>query len=126
MDCIEDLGVLVNCLFSPSPRIGEGATKARWMLAFQRLSSPFLLSYSSMVHPQLETSVKAWAPALNHDIAELEKVQKLVTRYVPGLRHLSYSEWLDHLKPISLRCRRLRGDVNNTFKILKEVVAIDP
>lgn len=79
-----------------------------------------------MVHPQLETSVKAWAPVLNHDIAELEKVQKLVTRCVPGLRHLSYSEWLDHLKPISLRCRRLRGDVNNTFKILKEVVAIDP
>lgn len=43
-----------------------------------------------------------------------------------SIRQLSYPDNLDCLKFFSLRKRRLRGDLIDTFTILQDVVSCDP
>ena len=52
-------------------------------------------------------------------IRDLEKVQKRATKKVPGFKNMPYSQRLKKLKLPTLVYRRLRGDMIDTFKILK-------
>ena len=52
-------------------------------------------------------------------IDALESVQRRATRYVPSLKGLSYQERLCKLKLPTLVYRRVRGDMIETFKIIK-------
>lgn len=79
-----------------------------------------------MVRLHLECWMHVWAPARIHDMAKLVKVQVLATECVPGMRHLSYPEWLDHTKLFSLRRRRLCRDLSEAFKKLRGFGADDP
>ena len=47
------------------------------------------------------------------------------TRLIPGMSGLSYEERLDRLGLYSLEFRRLRGDLIETYKILKELDKLD-
>lgn len=129
---VKDLGILIDSSLSPTAQIDAAVTKSRGMLAFikrtfKRLTPQlFIPLYSAMVRPHLEYCVQAWAPHLIRDIAKLEKVQEIATRCVPALRHLSYPERLNSLKLFSLRRRRLRGDLIETFKILRGFISVDP
>jgi len=51
------------------------------------------------------------------DIETLGKVQKKATKILPKLRHLKYSALLKKYLP-TLRCRWIRGDMIETYKIL--------
>ncbi len=55
------------------------------------------------------------------DIEEIEKVQRRATKLVHGLQNLEYEERLRRLDLPSLSFRRLRGDMIETFKIMKEI-----
>ena len=48
----------------------------------------------------------------------LEGIQKRATKMIPSLRKLSYEEILKRLGMFSLRCRRLRGDMIEVFKMI--------
>ena len=52
------------------------------------------------------------------DIDSLEKVQRRATKLVTSLAKLTYEQRLRHLRLHSLYCRRQRGDLFETFKIL--------
>ena len=50
----------------------------------------------------------------------LEKVQRLATKMVHGLHHLSYEQRLRHLELTTLKERRIRGDLIETLKLWLE------
>ncbi len=78
------------------------------------------------MRPHLQFAKEATIPTLRADINQLEKVQRLATRLVRGLRHMPYEERLRQLNLFSLKCRRLRADLILAFKIFKGEVDLNP
>ena len=67
--------------------------------------------YKAIVRPHLVGlhCIHAWIPYLRKDIAMLEKIQSRATKFIPGLRDLSYDEILKECGLTTLETRRLRG-----------------
>ena len=65
--------------------------------------------------------MQAWSPYLAKDIECLERIQRRVTKMVRGLNNMNYQERLKAVRLQSLQQRRRKGDLIETFKILKGV-----
>ncbi len=110
-------------MFSPSAQGTEAANKARrlsFMIrrSFQGLSkSAFIPLYGALMRPHLEYGMPACSPYLVAGINHLERIQRLATRLVTGMRHLPYEERLQR--------QRLRANLITAFKILKGHLDID-
>ena len=85
-------------------------------LNFQSL--PFLCKTYVRPHP-LEYCVPVWSPSLKKDLDELEKVQHRSTKLIKEISKLPYEDRLKTLHLPSLYVRRFRGDLIETYKILK-------
>lgn len=120
----KDLGVTLTSSFTPSEQCTMAATKARralYVLASavtSRKPEIWIPLYCAFVRPHLEYCVQAWAPYLKKDIRVMEKVQRLATRWVDGLKGQPYKERLKRLGLFSLERRRLRGDLIEVYKII--------
>ena len=73
----------------------------------------------------IEYCIQAWNPYYAKDIDLLEKVQHRATKLLPQLANLPYQERIQNLNIYSLYCRRQRGDLIETFKILKQYLHIN-
>ena len=82
-----------------------------------RNKETILTLYNALVRP--------WSPSLRKDIERLEAVQARATKLIPSIRHLGYVRRLERLNLYSLEKRRLRGQLIETFKMLKGVNNID-
>ena len=131
-DVEKDLGVWTSKDGKPSMQCARAATKAMSVLrSIKRTFSvvtveSFDILYRTFVRPHLEYCVQAWSPYLVKDIECLEKVQRRATRLVKGIRDLPYERRLDILNLYPLSMRRIRGDLIETFKILKGIDHVDP
>ncbi len=106
---VKYLGVQTDNLFSPSAQCTEAANRARRLIimirrSFQDLSkSAFIPLYGASVRPQIEYCMPACSPNLVAGINHLERIQRLATRLVTGMRHLRYEERLQLLGLHSLQ-----------------------
>jgi hypothetical protein len=66
----------------------------------------------------LEYASGVWSPYKKKYIEAIENVQKRATRMLPQMKNLNYEERLKQLKMPTLKFRRMRGDMIETFKIL--------
>ena len=80
---------------------------------------------TSYIRPHIEYCVQAWSPYYAKDIDMLEKIQHRATKLIPQLANLPYEERIQNLNMYSLYCRHERGDLIETFEILKQHLLID-
>ena len=75
--------------------------------------------YLALVRPLLDYAAQCWSPFLKQDIKCLERVQERAARLVPELAGLDYEDKCRELGIQSLEDRRKRGDMIQTFKIVR-------
>ena len=82
--------------------------------------------YKVYVRHHLEYAQSSWAPWTQADINLLEQVQQRFTRQVSGMGGMEYQQRLDLLGLTTLKDRRERGDMIESYKILTGKVDVDP
>ena len=123
----KDLGVIVKSDLKNGSQCMAASRKANIILGFIARNfdckTPEVITrlYTSLVRPHLEYAVQFWSPFYQKDQNKLESVQRRATKLVPGFRGLQYEERLKRLDMFSLKDRRIRGDLIETFKILKNI-----
>ena len=78
-----------------------------------------------LVRPHLKYCIQVWSPHWQGDIKLVEGVPRRATKIVPELKHLSYEERLERLGLTTLRERRIRGDMIETYKIMTGKVNVN-
>jgi len=81
--------------------------------------------FRAYVQPIVDYNSEIFSPYLLKDIRMLERAQRAYTKRIPGMRNLSYAQRLQSLSLQSLEEKRLRVDLNLTFRIMKGLVDID-
>ena len=120
----KDLGVYTTADLKHSTQCVRAAVKARSVMGmvrrnFRRLDKEdFLLINKTYTRPRMEYCVQAWSPYLKKDIECLEKVQRSATKMVRELCYLSYEQRLWHLELTTLKERRIKGGLIETFKTM--------
>jgi hypothetical protein len=127
-----DLGVKMSYKCDWKDQIEKAVGKANRMASWvfrntvSRTKSVLLPIYKSLVRPHLEYCVQLWSPSLRNGnwtlIMSLENCQRRFTKRIEDLEHLSYKERLLRLGLTTLLERRARGDLIETFKIIKGIV----
>ena len=82
-------------------------------------ATSFRYLFQALVRPNLEYAAAVWSPYTKNDIESIENVPRRATKQVPLLKQLSYR--LKKLKMPTLKYRRLRGDMIETFKIINGI-----
>jgi hypothetical protein len=118
----KDIGVTIDAKLNFEKHIQTQVNKASQIVGIIRRSFKYLdfktfcLLFKSLVRPILEYASSVWNPYKTKDIEAIENVQRRATKMLPDMKDLTYEERLKKLKLPSLRYRRLRGDMIETFK----------
>jgi len=127
----KDLGITFDSDFSFDIHIQRVVAKANQMLGIIKRSftfldkEVFLYLYKALVRPHLEYGNVIWNPYLKRQSIQIEKVQRRATKLLKECQQMTYTERLLYLNLHSLKGRRLRGDLIQTFKIFNQVVDVD-
>ena len=125
-----DLGITVSNDLKPSKQCVSAFKKVNMTLGMikrhivSRDKNTIVRLYKSLVRPKLEYCIQAWNPSLIKGIELLEQVQHRATKLIPEISHLPYHDRLKYLNLTTLELRRHRGDLIETFKILKGLEGI--
>ncbi len=92
VETAKELRVAIDTSFKPSLQCREGFSRASAVFFMMRRGfaeltpAIFRPLYFAMVRPQLDYAVQAVAPYLQNDLKLVERMQRLATRCVKGLR----------------------------------------
>ena len=120
----KDLGVEVDNKLKFSHHVQTKVNKASKVLGclkrtFKHLNEEvFTMLYKALVRPHLEYASCIWSPHLKRDQDALERVQRRATKLVPGLKNLPYITRLQRLNLPTLKYRRRRADMLETYRIM--------
>ena len=123
----KDLGVMFDRQLLFDSHIENAINKANRTLGvikrtFSYLDKDiFLKLYKTLVRPHLEYGNVIWNPLLKRQSTLLEKVQRRATKLLKDINHLSYGKRLEILNLPSLKSRRIRGDLIQTYKIFANI-----
>ena len=121
---ISDLGITIDQELKFTNHINDKINKAYGVLGvikrhFKYITpETLILLYKSMVRTHIEYGHSVWCPYSVTAIESLEKVQKRATKLIHGFAKLSYSERLRKCELPTLKYRRIRGDMIETYKII--------
>ena len=128
----KDLGFTMDVKFDFGEHIKASLAKANKMIAWVSRNvickDKVVMSviYRCLVRPHLEYCVQCWCPTPRFGnwelILSIEKIQRKFTRLVNDIGTLSYGDRLKSLHLTTLAERRMRGDLIETFKILRGLV----
>ena len=127
----KDLGVWTQSNLKPSLQCAKAAQAANVALGLllrsfhYRSKTTLIPLYKTFVRSRMEHAVAAWSPWLERDVDVLERVQKRLIRALSDVRGQTYEEKLQDAGLTTLRERRHRGDLIETFKTLKGVYKVD-
>lgn len=127
----KDLGVTFDTDFLFDQHIANIINKANQRIGiikrtFHCLDKDiFLQLYKSLVRPILEYGNIIWFPRLKRQSADIERVQRRATKLIYSIKDLSYENRLRYLNLPSLKARRFRGDLIQTYKIFNGVDDIE-
>lgn len=119
----KDLGVIITENLKWVQQITQIVKKTNALVyiikaSFRDHSSEMILKlYKSFIRPKIEYAQCIWSPYYVKDIEALERVQRRVTKIPIDLQDLPYESRLKKLKLTTLKERRLRGDLIETYKI---------
>ena len=121
----KDLGVVIDPLLTFEKHIEEVVKKANKLVGMlsrvitNKDKEIMVPLFKSLVRPVLEYGNVVWSPSLKKHIQLIENVQRRFTKRIKGFKDMEYEERLKSLHLPSLEYRRFRGDMIETFKILK-------
>ena len=127
-----DLGVTFDTHLNFNKHIELAIGKANRMLGLIRRTfnylnkDVFIKLYKSLVRPHLEYGNIIWNPVLKRQSISIEKVQRRATKLLKPCRDLPYTERLKYLGLYSLKGRRSRGDLIETYKMFNGFTDADP
>ena len=122
-----DVGVKITSNLKPSKHCVEIANKAKAILRqisksfHYRDKKTFLNLYKTYVRCHLEYCTPVWSPHSQADIDLLERVQKKAVGMISGLNAQDYEARLEELGLLSLKARRERFDMIQTYKIMNRI-----
>ena len=123
----KDLGVWIGDDLKPVAQCERAAKAANSALGLitrcfhYRTKSVLVPLYKTFVRPKLEYAVAVWNPWLRRDEEVMEKVQQRFVRLLCDARGDTYEERLRSAGLTTLRERRIRGDMIETFKTMRGV-----
>ena len=133
LECEEekDLGVTFDNQLNFNSHIDKAVSTAKRVLsmskrAFKNLDKSAMLTiYKALIRPHLEYGNIIWAPKLKRHSIAIEKIQRKMTKLIPGIKDKPYQERMKILNLPSLKHRRRRGDLIETFKVLNGFVKVN-
>ena len=123
-ETIRDLGILIDCKLNFHNQCAAAAKKAigtaHYIMKSFSFLNPYLFTtlFKTFIRPHLEYCIQVWRPHCKKSIDLLEKAQRKITKWCPGLRNTPYATRLQILKLSTLQARFDRGDLIETYKFL--------
>ena len=130
--CEKDLGVWVDNKLQLQEHTANQVKTANRILGLIRRSFTYLdrqslcTLYKSLIRTHLEYANAVTSPQTERDSILLENVQRRATKLVPSIAHLDYTDRLRTLKLPSLKYRRRRGDMIETYKYMHNIYKVNP
>ena len=130
-DTIKDLGIHIDNNLKFHFHTASVISKANRTLSIIHKSfhftdnHMFVNLYKSLVRPIIEYGNIIWGPYFTVDQQNIEKVQRRATRILTNLHDNSYSERLHILGLLTLKYRRLRGDMILLYQLVNNDIGMD-